>query len=89
MTDETPIHDRILDAALRLAADRRWTGITLRDIAGEAGLGLTELNAAVASRAAILSLFNRRILEEIDHDEASRVRANSKGACWLPSTRTR
>jgi ubiquinone biosynthesis protein COQ9 len=61
MTDETPIHDRILDAALRLAADRRWTGITLRDIAGEAGLGLTELNAAVASRAAILSLFNRRI----------------------------
>jgi ubiquinone biosynthesis protein COQ9 len=52
---------RILDAALRLAASRRWTEITLRDIAGEAGLTLAELNSAVPSRAAILALLNRRI----------------------------
>jgi AcrR family transcriptional regulator len=72
MVDNTSTQDRILDAALRLAADTRWTEITLRDIAGEAGLSLAELNAAVPSRAAILTLFNRRIdqrmLASLDKD---------------------
>jgi ubiquinone biosynthesis protein COQ9 len=61
MADDPSINDKILDAALRLAADRRWTEITLRDIAGEAGLSLAALNEAVPSRAAILALLNRRI----------------------------
>jgi len=65
MADSTSTQDRILDAALRLAPDRRWTEITLRDIAAEAGLSLAELNEAVASRAAILSLFNRRIAQRM------------------------
>jgi ubiquinone biosynthesis protein COQ9 len=72
MTNDASNNDRILDAALRLAADRRWTEITLRDISAEAGLSLAELNEAVASRAAILSLFNRRIdqrmLAALDQD---------------------
>jgi ubiquinone biosynthesis protein COQ9 len=61
MTDNPPVNDRILDAALRLAASRRWSEIALRDIAGEAGLSLAALNEAVPSRAAILVLLNRRI----------------------------
>jgi ubiquinone biosynthesis protein COQ9 len=61
MADDPSVNDKILDAALRLAADRRWTEITLRDIAGEAGLSLAALNEAVPSRAAILALLNRRI----------------------------
>ena len=61
MTDDPSVNDRILDAALRLAASRRWSAITLRDIAGEAGLSLAALNEAVPSRAAILALLNRRI----------------------------
>jgi len=61
MEDNASTHDRILDAALRLAAGRRWTEVSLRDIASEAGLGLGALSAAVPSRAAILSLLGRRI----------------------------
>jgi ubiquinone biosynthesis protein COQ9 len=61
MADDPSVNDKILDAALRLAADRRWTEVTLRDIAGEAGLSLAALNEAVPSRAAILALLNRRI----------------------------
>jgi ubiquinone biosynthesis protein COQ9 len=72
MVDNTSTQDRILDAALRFAADRRWSEITLRDIANEAGLSLAELNEAVPSRAAVLTLFNRRIdqrmLASLDKD---------------------
>jgi AcrR family transcriptional regulator len=75
MAKNPSINDRILDAALRLAASRRWTEITLRDIAGEAGLTLAELNSAVPSRAAILALLNRRIdqrmLAALDKDPVS------------------
>ncbi len=61
MAKNPSTNDKILDAALRLAASRRWTEITLRDIAGEAGLSLAALNETVPSRAAILALLNRRI----------------------------
>jgi ubiquinone biosynthesis protein COQ9 len=75
MAKNPSINDRILDAALRLAASRRWTEITLRDIAGEAGLTLAELNSAVPSRAAVLALLNRRIdqrmLAALDKDPVS------------------
>jgi ubiquinone biosynthesis protein COQ9 len=75
MADDPSINDKILDAALRLAASRRWTEITLRDIAGEAGLSLAALNEAVPSRAAILALLNRRIdqrmLAALDNDPVS------------------
>ena len=75
MTDDPSVNDRILDAALRLAASRRWSAITLRDIAGEAGLSLAALNEAVPSRAAILALLNRRIdqrmLAALDKDPVS------------------
>jgi ubiquinone biosynthesis protein COQ9 len=75
MADDPSVNDKILDAALSLAASRRWTEITLRDIAGEAGLSLAALNEAVPSRAAILALLNRRIdqrmLAALDKDPVS------------------
>jgi AcrR family transcriptional regulator len=75
MDDDAPVNDKILDAALRLAASRRWTEITLHDIASEAGLGLAALNEAVPSRAAILALLSRRIdqrmLAALDRDPVS------------------
>jgi ubiquinone biosynthesis protein COQ9 len=75
MADDPSVNDKILDAALSLAASRRWTEITLRDIASEAGLSLAALNEAVPSRAAILALLNRRIdqrmLAALDKDPVS------------------
>ena len=75
MADDPSVNDKILDAALRLAESRRWSEITLRDIAGEAGLSLAALSEAVPSRAAILGLLSRRIdqhmLTALDKDPVS------------------
>jgi AcrR family transcriptional regulator len=56
-----PVDIRALDAALRLAATRRWSDIALADIAAEAGLSIGELLPHVASKNALLRLFERRI----------------------------
>jgi AcrR family transcriptional regulator len=55
------IPDRIIDAALALAAERGWRDLTLADIAGAAGLPLSKLYPVYASKAAILRGFTRRI----------------------------
>jgi AcrR family transcriptional regulator len=57
------IEDRALDAALRLAATRRWTDIALGEIAAEAGLTLGEMLRHVRSKSALLASFSRRIDE--------------------------
>lgn len=54
------ILDRAGDAALKLAADRPWPEITLRDVAVEAGLSFAELYAAAESKARLLTALSRR-----------------------------
>jgi AcrR family transcriptional regulator len=46
--------DAVLDAAMRLAAEQGWRGLTLVAIAEEAGLTLAELYARYTSKQAIL-----------------------------------
>lgn len=53
--------DRIVDAALELAAERGWSGIALADIAAASQLSLAELYAMFPSKGAILDAFLRRI----------------------------
>ena len=53
--------DRVIDAALALAADRPWRRVSLSDIAGEAGIRLDQLHALFRSKAAILDAFTARI----------------------------
>jgi AcrR family transcriptional regulator len=53
--------DRVVDAAMALAARRPWREVGLADIAAEAGLDLAGLRAVAASKAHILALFARRI----------------------------
>lgn len=69
-----PGPDRIVDAALALAASRRWRDVSLGDIAAEAGTSLAEVHAAFRSKAAILAAFTDRIdtavLAGIDADAA-------------------
>ncbi len=52
--------ERIIDAALALAAKRPWGGIALADIAAAARLSLAELHATFPSKLAILEAFLRR-----------------------------
>jgi AcrR family transcriptional regulator len=53
--------DRIVDAALELAAERGWSGIALADIAAAARLSLAEVYALFPAKGAILDAFVRRI----------------------------
>ena len=51
----------VLDAALRLAATRKWAEIALPDIAAEAGLGLGDMLRVAPTKAALLAAFGRRV----------------------------
>jgi ubiquinone biosynthesis protein COQ9 len=59
MSNET--RDRIVDAALRLAADRPWPEITLANIAEAAGVTLAEFAQHVSGKPQILEAFARRM----------------------------
>ncbi len=59
------IADRVIDAALALAESRGWRGLTLAEIAAEAGVTLAELYDAFSSKTAILAAFARRIDAEV------------------------
>jgi AcrR family transcriptional regulator len=54
-------HDPIIDAALSLAAERGWRGLSLADIAERAKMKLPEVVGHFGSRAAILDAYLRRI----------------------------
>lgn len=56
MTDQ---EKRILDAAMRLAADRGWRELTLHDIADAAGVTLVELHASFPGKGALLAGLGR------------------------------
>jgi AcrR family transcriptional regulator len=55
------VGERMLDAALALAADRDWAGIGLAEIAHHAGLPLAEAFAACRSKLALLAALTRRL----------------------------
>jgi AcrR family transcriptional regulator len=75
MTDPQSSETRLIAAALKLAAERRWSEVSLADIAAAAGLGLAELGAGIANKTDVLILLARRI----DADMLARVPAPSPG----------
>jgi len=60
-TSEATPADRMIDAALTLAAERGWRGLALADIADAAGLSLAEAYGAFRSKQALLAGFARRV----------------------------
>ena len=62
---KTDAADRIITAALALAAGRSWRRVQLVDIAIEAGVTLAELRDAFSSKAAIVNGFIRRTDERV------------------------
>lgn len=65
MIDQSTNKGRIIAAALRLAAERPWPDVSLRDIAEAAGLSLVDLKTEVASKTEILTAFTRAVDDEV------------------------
>jgi len=67
--------DRAAEAALRLAADRPWRDVSLRDIAVEAGVGFAELYARAPGKTALVhrmsARFDRLALGQAEADTAA------------------
>jgi AcrR family transcriptional regulator len=61
MPRDHSLRDRVIDAALALAAERGWRSLSLAEIAQRAGVGLGELVDAFPNRAAILDAYGRRV----------------------------
>jgi ubiquinone biosynthesis protein COQ9 len=59
MLDIATPKGRIVTAMMRLAAERPWSDVTIRDIADGAGMTLVELRKEFPSKIAILSAFGR------------------------------
>ena len=65
MLDQSKPRDRLVGAAMRLAAERPWGEITLAEIAAAAGLGLVDVRGLVASKSEIVALFMRAADDEV------------------------
>ena len=61
MLDFASTRGKIVDAALRLAATNGWSGLSLGQIAQEAGIGLAEFRKEFSSKADILAAYTRMV----------------------------
>ena len=68
--EEPAARDRMVDAAMALAAERGWRDLSLRDIAEASGLSLADAYRACPSKLAILEAFMRRIDAIVLSEEA-------------------
>jgi len=74
MLDLTSTRGKIIDAALKLAVDHGWSGLSLDRIANEAGIGLNDFRKEFSSKAEILAAFARAVddavLRQVDPADA-------------------
>lgn len=72
MAEDSTLKSRVIAAAMRLAAERPWTDITLRDIAGSANTTLADIKDTFASKDEVLAAF----VDMIDGEVLRRAPAN-------------
>jgi AcrR family transcriptional regulator len=60
-----PARERVVEALMRLAADRPWNDIEITDIAEEAGVTLSEFRDLFPSKGAVLGAFSRMIDKKV------------------------
>jgi AcrR family transcriptional regulator len=78
MQEDDPRRRQIIDAALALAAEAGWRGLSLAAVARRAGLALADLYAIFPSKQAILDGFHDQVDEavlrggepDLEHDSA-------------------
>jgi len=67
------IEDKIIDSALRLAAEEGWSNLTLSDVAQQANVSLSDLHGQFSGKRSILSAFSRRtdvrVLRAVDPED--------------------
>ena len=61
MLDLTTDKGKIIDATMKLAAERPWSEVTLREIAQSASLTMADLKKEVSSKAHIFGLFTSAV----------------------------
>jgi AcrR family transcriptional regulator len=61
MLDQSTLKGRIIAATMRLAAERPWDEVLMKDIAEAAGIDLAVLRGEFPSKTAILSAFTRAV----------------------------
>lgn len=61
MLDLTTTKGKIIDAAMKLAAERPWSEVSLREIAQAAGLTMADMKKEVSSKAHIFGLFTSAV----------------------------
>lgn len=69
MVKKADIPKHIVKHALDLAAERRWAGISMRDVASAAGVPLATVQAHYPTKNAVLEAFTRQITAEVLADE--------------------
>ena len=73
MVRKAEIPQHLIDTALRLAAERGWSGLSLGDIAAEAKLPLSKVYPVYSSKAAILAGFaamvDAKVLAELEPED--------------------
>jgi ubiquinone biosynthesis protein COQ9 len=73
MLDQTTRRGKIIETALKLAAERGWNALTLDEIAAAAGYNLAEFRQEFSAKAQILAAFTRAlddaVLAKIDRPE--------------------
>ncbi|MFN4354727.1 TetR family transcriptional regulator [Parvibaculum sp.] len=79
MARKSDPEEKIINAAMKLAAAQGWRDLTLADIAKAAKLKLSEMPAHFPSRTAILAAYGRRIDARV-LDEASAEDMDSESA---------
>lgn len=57
--------DRLIDAALKLAAEKPWGDVSLVDVAASAGMNLAEVRAIAGSKSQIVAFVLRRTDEQV------------------------
>ena len=73
MAPRKSIEDKIIDSALRLAAEEGWSRVSLSDVAQQANVPLSDLHGQFAGKRSILAAFSRRtdvrVLRAVDPDD--------------------
>lgn len=77
MIDTLSPKGRIVDAMLRLAAERPWAEVTMPEIASAAGMTLIELRKEFTRKAEMLSSFGYMVDEEVLRRAPSRPTAQA------------
>lgn len=79
MARKSDPEDKIINAAMKLAATRGWQALTLADIAKAAKLKLPDILSAFSSKTAILAAYGRRIDARV-LDEAAAAEMEGESA---------